>query len=865
MAETAAEQIKKLKLERGQCKGKLTRFESFLDSFTPDKLSQLESRLDDLMPLLEQFSNIQFNIEYLNSDERESNNQKEFEDKYYDLVGVAKQKIRDLKQPFITTPTNTVNANSSSSFTNTDIQSKPNVKLPTVQLPVFDGTYEHWEYFRDMFIALVHNDTSIDNVRKFYYLSSALAGAAAKAIKSIPITNDNYTVAWQILKDRFEDKEIIIRNHIKAIVEMKHVSGDLKVTLREFTDDIQIHLRSLESLGEPVEHWSSILNYIIWKKLDLNTQNDWEEYLITKKLKQPKFTIILEFLVERCKFLEKRDKTDNEKNRVYNQHKSFENRNKTQNYHQHRKQAVSHFVTNRAHACSFCKGEHQIYFCENLKKLPLTARVNEIKKLMLCTNCLRSNHFVKDCNAQGCKKCGKKHNTLLHIENDLKTSFEEPQNSFTSSGASTSKANISNLVTSEIEQNVLIESQANLSHVCRRQEQQIILSTALISIFDAHGNPHTCRALLDSGSQPNFITKSLCDKLKLKTNKTNIPIIGVGKSTTSVVERVNTKIKSLQEDFKVNLSFLIIEKITENLPTCTFDKLSLKLPSDILLADINFNENGKIDLLLGAELFYDLLKADRLKLGLGLPTLQSTVFGWIISGPFSKTINHNLNKASCNLAINNDLNFNLERFWKIEETQNNAKLSVEDQICENSYKNTTERDSNGRFVVDLPIKENSGTFGESVTNAVKRLYAMERKFGKNDEFKQKYIEFMQEYETLGHMSKINPSEYFKFNSNSFYLPHHGVLNEDSLTTKLRVVFDGSCKSANGLSLNDILLTGPTVQEDLFNILIRFRKHNFVITADIAKMYRQVLVNEKQRDYQRIVWRNSSEEPVVHYR
>ncbi|XP_074032030.1 uncharacterized protein [Leptinotarsa decemlineata] len=122
-----------------------------------------------------------------------------------------------------------------------------------------------------------------------------------------------------------------------------------------------------------------------------------------------------------------------------------------------------------------------------------------------------------------------------------------------------------------------------------------------------------------------------------------------------------------------------------------------------------------------------------------------------------------------------------------------------------------------------------------------------------------------EYESLGHMTKLNDEQVDSANTNIFYLPHHGVIYESSSTTKLRVVFDGSCKSSNRIALNDKLLVGPTIQEDLFSILIRFRKYRYVVTADIAKMYRQVLVNDEYRDFQRIVWRNDTTQPISHYR
>jgi len=96
---------------------------------------------------------------------------------------------------------------------------------------------------------------------------------------------------------------------------------------------------------------------------------------------------------------------------------------------------------------------------------------------------------------------------------------------------------------------------------------------------------------------------------------------------------------------------------------------------------------------------------------------------------------------------------------------------------------------------------------------------------------------------------------------SYYLPHHAVFKETSSTTKLRVVFDASCKSTSGLSLNDTLLIGPTIQDDLFSTLARFRTFQYAMTADITKMYRQVFIDESQRSLQRIFWRESPQEDL----
>ena len=101
-------------------------------------------------------------------------------------------------------------------------------------------------------------------------------------------------------------------------------------------------------------------------------------------------------------------------------------------------------------------------------------------------------------------------------------------------------------------------------------------------------------------------------------------------------------------------------------------------------------------------------------------------------------------------------------------------------------------------------------------------------------------------------------------SDTFYLPHHAV-HKESTTTPLRVVFDGSMKSSSGVSLNDCLHVGPTVHPPLNDVLIRFRKHPYVLITDISNMYRAVGLDPNDRDFHRFLWRNSLEEDIQEYR
>ena len=99
----------------------------------------------------------------------------------------------------------------------------------------------------------------------------------------------------------------------------------------------------------------------------------------------------------------------------------------------------------------------------------------------------------------------------------------------------------------------------------------------------------------------------------------------------------------------------------------------------------------------------------------------------------------------------------------------------------------------------------------------------------------------------------------------YFVPHHAIIKPSSTTTKLRVVFDASAKTTTKTSLNDTLMVGATVQEDLASIILRFRKHRYVFTADIEKMYRQVNVNNEHTYFQCILWRDSIHKPIEHYK
>ncbi|XP_071056121.1 uncharacterized protein [Onthophagus taurus] len=811
------EELKPLLAKKKLLKAQLTRFGTFLEKITTEKLNELKIRLQNIKEILHEFNKIQNAIDLLNKDDEYNDEYEIFETKYYELIAEATTFIQERDNDTVCKSAindeTTGSAGAATAYAPSDGYFHKNVKLPTLDLPKFYGDYDQWIYFHDTFKSLVDNDNYVDDINKFHYLFSCLKGEAANIIQSLEITKENYKIAWDMLRQRYENKAVIVKTHVKALFELPMVTKEAHQNLRRLIDSYNRHTRSLKALGEPVEHWSTLLTHLIFKKLDDASKMKWEEHAgQTFNNDVPNIKSMIDFLTNRCSILE-----------------TIEGHNKTNKHIGQKKneRTIANLATNNK-TCVFCEsGDHIIYGCNKFKALTTSKRVEEVKKLRLCLNCLRSGHFSMDCKSLStCKACKQKHNTLLHYDTQTNTHTTEKR--------------------------------VTTAHTMKALENtSIILATAQVHIKDATGKWCEARALLDSGSQSNFMTMKLVEKLQLHTYNLNVPVTGISQCNLNVKYGTNTKIKSIYNSYTIDLSFLVIRDITDNLPNVPINIKELEIPRHIRLADPKFHQPGEIDILIGAGLFAELLSMGQIKLGIGLPVLQKSTLGWIVSGPMSTNLRQ---KVRSNVCINNcEIQRALEKFWKVEECTAQMVFSAEEKYCENLYQQTTTRDNNGHFVVQLPTKDNISELGTSFETAEARFVNLERKLFKNQELWKQYSEFMSEYQELGHMTRVNRDDTY-----AYYLPHHAVIKDTSSTTRLRVVFDASTKTSTGISLNDTLMVGPTIQQELFSILCRFREHNYVLTGDIAKMYRQVNIIPSQRNLQRIIWRQSPEHDLEHF-
>ncbi|GBM69755.1 hypothetical protein AVEN_75395-1 [Araneus ventricosus] len=210
------------------------------------------------------------------------------------------------------------------------------------------------------------------------------------------------------------------------------------------------------------------------------------------------------------------------------------------------------------------------------------------------------------------------------------------------------------------------------------------------------------------------------------------------------------------------------------------------------------------------------------------------------------------NQDNCYFISEPNLDITVKKFFELESLPGDSReitKSEEEIYCEEYFVKSYKRDQTGRFIVQLPLKENAeSVLGSSKENAMKRLNGIWNKLNKNNTMETLYKEFMREYENLGHVEEIKNEIMDKVN---YYIPHHAIFKPEKTSTPFRVVFDASAKTTSRFSLNPILLNGGIIQQDLFSIVSRFRKHKFAFRADIKKMYRQILIDPNQRDLQRL--------------
>ncbi|XP_077290162.1 uncharacterized protein LOC143913982 [Arctopsyche grandis] len=686
-------------------------------------------------------------------------------------------------------------------------------KLPTLTIPTFQGDPSEWQSFQQAFKNIIGNKTEYSNVTKLQYLHQSLIGPALAAVSGLDISSDNYEIAWSILDKQYNLPRLNLKTRINSLCDLKLITRESHIELRNLLNQVTVCIKNIESLGYAREILDPWVTCLVLRKLPFNIVRDWEISLVSREM--PPYESLETFLQNRCNVLQSTASVTTVKEFPHSRQRIM------------RTHVANKNPSSKVNACAFCRNNHFIGKCDKFKAKSSMERNEFVKSNNMCFKCLNSSHKITNCKSNyNCLRCKQNHHTLLHQDD-------------TFSSNNTGRKSIN----------------AHSTHFSQRER---ILPTVQVDIITSNGTVVKGRTLLDSGSQVNYVTTSFAKKNNFKLEKISQKIVGIANQESSIRHITKVTIRSSTTNYSTKVLCLVLPEITGEIPTVKLDQQLISIPAGIKLSDPLWNKPTPIDLLLGAEICVHAMKAGTIQLGKGMPILKDTEFGWTIVGPYPE-VNNAPGKSHIGLS---QLDSHIQNFWMIDQVPMVKHQSLEEKRCEEHFQAHTSRDKNGRFCVALPYKNSPVVLGSSLHIAEKRHKTLERRFLANNNLKMEYNKVLEEYINLGHMSECEPPEAHEVHC---YLPHHVVVKESSLTTKYRVVFDASAKTTSNISLNNILMVGPNVQSDLLSLLLNFRLHKYVITADIKQMYRQIQIAEKNKNVQRIIWRTDPQSKFKHYK
>ena len=778
------------------------------------------------------------------------------------------------------------------------------INLPKLQLPMFDGKIAEWQEFWDIFCCSIH-EQNLPVVSKFTYLKTVLKGAALAAIAGIPVTADNYPLAIKTLKDRFGKKDAIIELLYSKLQNMPR-SGNNFSQVKSTCDSVEKLLRQLEAQGEVVSNQRTLIQQII-SKFPAEVITKFEE---TKG--DPTISWTLKSLREAlCYYVAVHENVHRYVNdysgtgshvkgqmSMYNNNVSGHVRGQLKpgkrwtDQSPHTAEVLTANSQQRANSsggyraslpCIFCKGSHFNDMCHSFPSLG--ERKQSLGKQGRCFVCLKTGHMMKECpsaNKKSCCYCGKRgqHNRCLCPHRFTRPGIEALPVATTSALSQSTRSdgdsvdNPSPVTGDTSTQETTVTSNTALL----ASGERVLLQTAIVPLHSLNSSVVVVNAhvLLDSASQRTFMTEQLANRLKLRSEGTellSVSTFGAGRAASMDTYVVQFQVK-LKDGSYMKMYANVLKQITGGIRRGRLDQKDLEflqmLPEE-KLADFvpNTDEITNVDLLVGADYFWDIVGGEKVVLPSGMFMLPSR-FGYIVTGrcpegshvqssnPCALLVAVQLNQDTCDHILQCSVNVSLSDCPSLETLWSLENIGITDLLETNDDENALIRFNNtvkfvdGRYQVTWPWKAGNVLLPDNYKVAFDRLKSLVRRFRIDDKLLYSYDDTIKQQLSQKVIEIVDATE--RTNSRQYYLPHHPVLTPRKATTKLRIVYDASSKAKRDLnSLNECLYRGPVLLPDLCGVLLRFRVHPVVILADIEKAFLQVGIQECERDVTRFLW------------
>ena len=522
-------------------------------------------------------------------------------------------------------------SHSSSSDSSTHVPRELQSKLPTIDVPTFHGDIMKWASFWSTFQAVI-DSKPLSKTNKLTYLRKAIKDVDSQTLLHSPQeTPDFYDEVVAALKSRFNRTKEIHRNLVHSLVTLPPVKNT-RPDLRKRVDEVKHLLSSLKHTGH--DDLLAVLCSLLYHTLPVKLQTLWDQQ--TKKIKEVSpVRELLSFLADHAETLPatQAPAPSQPSPGTPQQKKSYKG--------DRRPKTGMHAVTPVAAPlnstipsssspssyrwdCFYCKPEkHPLFLCPKWSGFSVSQRLNQATQRNLCQNCLGVGHSTESCRSTyRCRECHNKHHSSLHQGAAATT----PSSTSSSTGSSSVPVNSAMAV---IQKSVLISAQVLLT--------------------GPRGQTLQARAFIDPGAAMSLVSSRIAQQLHLPLEKTNLQFSAVLDTPCKVVKNVTQlSVSSLQGENPVAVQAAVISTVTGDIPAQETETVS-HMPhlANLDLADPTFHLPGKVDILLGSEVYPQLMTQVPMVSGASSePSALSTIFGWAIIGPVKSATNSSLQVAT---------------------------------------------------------------------------------------------------------------------------------------------------------------------------------------------------------------------------
>ncbi|XP_067950302.1 uncharacterized protein [Watersipora subatra] len=695
--------------------------------------------------------------------------------------------------------------------------------------PVYDGdpiSFQDWEIDFDSFIE----SEGLTGKEPLRYLKIYVSGKAKDAISGHFITNTEkaYLDARKELKGRFGSKHNVDRALRDKLAAWPKIGVRDSTELRSYADFL-LHVKSAMANVPELESLSgSKENENLAAKLPDWLIRSWARKVKEKRKaeqKYPEFAEFVDFVVDHTEVadepLMKLCSTSRETKRKPKGNPGSGN--------------LRTFNTSSTREmCVHCTKPHPTSECFVLSRMTDEKREAFIKEHKLCWGCLHNGHRSKECGKRAtCKKCNKRHPTILH---------KEP-GEFKARSQTTDQSRMLKKTEEAKEEN---EAQRSAKDHPTKQAvkatgvQEGIMSMVVPIYVSTAADPNKralVYALLDTQSDSSYMTTKTAEIINAEHTVETVTMDTLnGESTTTIHKYKNIRIQGYEQKDYAMVEAYGWDKLTGNVKN---------IPNKINVGKYpHLKDHAKkfpppldipIGMLIGADCPQAFAPLEAVLGKAGEPFAQKTMLGWTILGGKRKNYQHQENMTRANATATT-----------YSDSDENLMVSQDDLKFLDIMEHGIHTNEEGYLEAPLPFRLKPFLPNNRI-QAEKRLFGLQKKMNKDDSFKQEYNSFMEDLLKRGHAEQINDPPNC---GHVWYIPHFAVTHPKK--KKLRVVFDCSA-TFGGTSLNEHLLQGPDLTNNMLGILLRFRKEPIAIACDVEKMFHNFYVNKEDRDFLRFLW------------